>query len=119
MNLLPHQAEREPTLDSELLGLGIKNVIVTLGSKGARWITHQKGVYIPPFKITAVDTTAAGDAFVGSFAVAMAEGFKIEDAILWGNAAGALTATRMGAQPSLPNREEVEKLLHLTLSKDE
>jgi ribokinase len=61
--------------------------------------------------VDAVDTTAAGDAFVGGFAVALAEGRRHLEAVQWGNAAGALATTRMGAQPSLPTREAVEQLL--------
>jgi len=60
--------------------------------------------------VTPVDTTAAGDAFVGAFAAALAEGKPLEQAALWGNAAGALATTGLGAQPSLPTREQVEKM---------
>ena len=54
---------------------------------------------------------AAGDAFVGGFAVALAEGKSMTEAIRWGNAAGALATTRLGAQPSLPMRQDVEIML--------
>jgi ribokinase len=60
-----------------------------------------------------VDTTAAGDAFVGGFAVALAEGKTPLEAARWGNAAGALATTKMGAQPSLPTRQDVEHLVGL------
>ena len=62
-------------------------------------------------RVNVVDTTAAGDAFVGGFAVALAEGRAFREALAWGNAAGALAVTRAGAQPSLPVRGEVERLL--------
>ena len=58
-----------------------------------------------------VDTTAAGDAFVGGFAVALAEGRPLSDAVRFANAAGALAVTKLGAQPSLPTRQEVEQFL--------
>jgi len=66
---------------------------------------------MPPFEVVPIDTTAAGDAFVGAFAAALADGKPIDKAVLWGNAAGALAATKLGAQPSLPTRENVERLL--------
>ncbi|HID50995.1 MAG TPA: ribokinase, partial [Anaerolineae bacterium] len=58
-----------------------------------------------------VDTTAAGDAFVGGMATAVAEGQRLPEAMRFGTAAGALSVTRAGAQPSLPRRSEIEKLL--------
>jgi ribokinase len=61
--------------------------------------------------VNPVDTTAAGDAFLGGFAVALGEGKSLSDAIRFGNAAGALATTRLGAQPSLPTRAEVELLI--------
>jgi ribokinase len=61
-----------------------------------------------------VDTVAAGDAFVGAFAVALAEGKSVRDAAAFGNAAGALAVTRAGAQPSLPNRLELDRFLGIT-----
>ena len=66
---------------------------------------------IPAFEVTPVDTTAAGDAFVAGFAVALAEGRALAEAVRWGNAAGALATTKMGAQSSLPTRRAVEQLL--------
>jgi ribokinase len=107
----PGSSSESGQLDDLLLGLGVKQVIITLGSQGARIISREKKVLKAPFQINAVDTTAAGDAFVGGFSVALAEGADIEDAVVWGNAAGALAATRMGAQPSLPTRDEVDYLI--------
>jgi ribokinase len=57
-----------------------------------------------------VDTTAAGDAFTGTFSVALAEGKMVHEAIVLANAAGALAATRSGAQPSLSDRKGIEEL---------
>ena len=67
--------------------------------------------HVAPFKVDAVDTTAAGDAFVAGFAVALSEGRGLREAVRFGNATGALAATALGAQPSLPTREAVERLL--------
>ncbi len=90
---------------------GVNTVILTLGERGAllandREITHQAG-----YLVKVVDTTAAGDAFVGGFAVALAEGRPLSDAVRFANAAGALAVTKLGAQPSLPTRQEVEQFL--------
>jgi ribokinase len=91
--------------------LGVGTVILTLGARGAL-LARATGVeLIPAFEVTPVDTTAAGDAFVAGFAVALAEGKALAEAARWGNAAGALATTKMGAQPSLPTRRAVEQLL--------
>jgi len=90
---------------------GIKTIIMTRGSQGASLITENKITHFPAFPIKAVDTTGAGDAFVGSFAVAFAEGKSITSAIMFGNAAGALATIKPGAQPSMPSRDDLDKLL--------
>ena len=90
---------------------GVKNVVVTLGDKGARVVNEVTDRYIPAYEVTAVDTTAAGDAFNGALAVALAEGKSLIESVRYGTAAGALAATKMGAQPSLPMRQAVEDLI--------
>lgn len=90
---------------------GVKNVVVTLGAKGARLVNETTDQYLPAFEVSAVDTTAAGDAFNGALAVALAEGKPLIEAVRYGTAAGALAAMKIGAQPSLPTREAVEELL--------
>jgi ribokinase len=94
-----------------LLELGVGTVILTLGERGALLAQAGGATHVPAFNVAPVDTTAAGDAFVGGFAVALAEGRKPLEAARWGNAAGALATTKMGAQPSLPTRQAVERLL--------
>jgi ribokinase len=94
-----------------LLASGVETVIVTLGEQGALLAREGTFTLVPAFQVEAVDTTAAGDAFVGGFAIALAEGRPLQEAVRWGNAAGALAATKMGAQPSLPTREALERLL--------
>jgi len=91
--------------------LGVDTVVLTLGEQGALLVEKGKQEVVPAFEVTPVDTTAAGDAFVGGFAVALAEGRSLADAVRWGNAAGALATTQLGAQPSLPARRAVEALL--------
>ena len=86
---------------------GVPNVIITLGAAGVAMFGPGGGVHLPAFSVQAVDATAAGDAFVGGFAVALSEGRSPAEALRWGSAAGALAATRPGAQSSLPQRDEV------------
>lgn len=87
---------------------GVALVIITLGKKGALIYNNGQFELIPGIKVNAVDTTAAGDVFNGVLTAAIAEGEKIEDAILSANAAGALSVTRMGAQTSIPFRKEIK-----------
>lgn len=95
----------------QLLGLGVGKVICKAGAEGAYLFGKNEFHHFSAFPIDPVDTTAAGDAFNGALAVALAEGKDIEEAVHFANAAGALAATRPGAQPSLPTRQEVEALL--------
>lgn len=86
---------------------GVKNVIITLGSKGAYLQTHDKSLFIAGEKAETQDTTAAGDTFNGALAVALSEGKDIEKAIAFANKAASITVTRMGAQSSIPTRKEI------------
>jgi len=95
----------------KLLEQGIKTVILKLGSDGSMLVTREGAKHFPAFRIEAVDPTAAGDAFTAAFTVQYAAGATIEEAIRFANAAGALAATKLGAQPSLPKRQEVEAFL--------
>ena len=95
----------------KVLSWGTKNLVVTLGANGARVVSEGVDKHVPAHEITAVDTTAAGDAFNGALAVAFAEGKSLLEAVDYGMAAGALAATRRGAQPSLPTRDAVENLI--------
>ena len=91
--------------------IGVRNVIVTLGEKGAMFVDNTGVKWIPSHSISVVDTTAAGDAFVGAFAFALAEGKSTFEAVNWANAAGALATTKLGAQPSLPTYQSVAEFL--------
>jgi ribokinase len=93
----------------KLLAVGPQTVIITLGERGAHLATRSGQRLIPAYPVAVVDTTAAGDAFNGALAVALAEGKEIEEAVAFANAAGALAATRAGAQPSLAWREEIDR----------
>lgn len=99
-------------LGADLLARGPRAVVLKLGAKGAMVQDHQGLIQqIKGFKVQVVDTTAAGDAFTGALAVALAEGKPMSDAVRFANAAGARCCEGFGAQPSLPARAEVEKLL--------
>jgi ribokinase len=96
---------------SALRTQGMHTVILTLGARGALAVSPRSTLHIPAFPVEAVDTTGAGDAFVAAFSVALCEGQPLAEALRFGNAAGALATTRLGAQPSLPYREELETYL--------
>jgi ribokinase len=87
-------------------------VVLTLGGAGA-WYADREGrsEKVPAFRVEVVDTTAAGDAFVGALAVAWGEGRDIVDAVRWAAAAGAVCVRKMGAYPSLPTRAEIDELV--------
>jgi len=96
-----------------LLALGPSSVIVKLGSIGCLVATPQARTRIQGFRVAAVDTTGAGDAFNGGLAVALAENQPVVEAAAFANAAGAIAVTRNGAQASLPSRVEVSRFLDL------
>ncbi len=96
---------------AQLQTLGVKHVVVTLGGDGVAVCEAEKTYRLAAHPVNVVDTTAAGDAFVGGFAVAVVEGKSTREAAEWGNAAGALAVTRAGAQPSLPTRAELAEFM--------
>jgi ribokinase len=98
-----------------LRSLGPKYGIVTLGARGAVLCEpDSRPVFIPAFDITAVDTTAAGDAFAAALAIRVAQHAAMSDAVRFACAAGALAASRAGAQPAMPTADEVEALAGLS-----
>jgi len=94
-----------------LMAKGIETVIVTMGPKGAFVATADSKELVSGFSVKAVDATAAGDVFNGTLAVAIAEGKPLKKAVSFANAAAALSVTKLGAQPSAPTREEIDKFL--------
>lgn len=94
-----------------LVAAGAKAVVVTLGAEGAVVVTHDQEVAIPAFPAQAVDTTGAGDAFVGNLAHGLAEGKSLVEAARFASAAAALSVQVEGAQPSMPARAQTEALL--------
>jgi ribokinase len=103
----PSAAEAARTLRAR----GVGTVIVTLGGDGALLVAADRMVHVPGVRVTAVDTTAAGDAFNAAFAVALGERVALGDALRFANATAALACTRRGAQPSLPSRADVTRFL--------
>lgn len=95
----------------ELLKKGVKNVIVTMGDKGALLVNDEGKNLYPTRKVKAVDTTAAGDCFNAAFAVGLSEGMSHEEAIRFANTASSISVTRKGAQGSIPSRKEVDAVV--------
>ena len=104
--------EQAAGIASQLRALGPKAVILKLGKLGCFLATESFTGAIAGFTVDAIDTTAAGDTFNGAFAVALAEGMALEDAAQFANAAAALSVTRLGAQSSIPDRQEVTGFLN-------
>ncbi|WP_426206330.1 ribokinase [Pseudomonas sp. TWP3-1] len=93
---------------SHLISMGAGKVIITLGAEGSLFANGTGFEHFPAPRVKAVDTTAAGDTFVGGFAAALASGKTEADAIRYGQVAAALSVTRAGAQPSIPTSSEVQ-----------
>ena len=93
---------------ASLLQQGFKRVVLTLGARGSLLCEAGGHVHVPPFAVTAVDTTGAGDAFIGSLAVFLAEGLAEREAVARANLYAALSTTRVGTQKSFPKRAEFE-----------
>jgi ribokinase len=97
-----------------LIKRGVQEVIVTLGEKGCIYVNSERSRSFEAYQVNAVDTTAAGDSFIGGLAVALSEGKQIEEAVSFAMAVAALTVTKKGAQSALPYRDEVEALLKMS-----
>lgn len=90
-----------------LLKKGVKGLIVTLGSKGCMYISKVERKAFPAYRVNAIDTTAAGDSFIGGFVNGLASGLNFEESIDRGTKVAAISVTRIGAQTSIPTLEEV------------
>lgn len=106
-------AETAAKAASVLQQRGVQTAIIKLGKQGALCQTAAETFSIPAFPVEVVDTVAAGDAFNGGLAAALAQNFSIQQAVTWGAATAALSVTKAGAQTSLPNLDELEKFLAL------
>jgi len=93
----------------QLIAAGARQVLLTLGGQGLLQVTAEGCQHHPATPVQAVDTTAAGDTFLGGFAAGLAEGLSVTDAIALGQRAAAIAVTRPGAQPSIPTRQELPR----------
>lgn len=123
--IVPNQTEAElltgiPVVDlmsaidaaRALQAKGVGKVIITMGETGALLLEENKIPSVcPAFEVTVIDTTAAGDAFCGALVASLSRGATMDEAMVTGCAAGALAATTLGAEPSLPTRSDIEKLI--------
>ena len=86
---------------------GVQHVLITMGKEGSVCVSNGKFMKVDSFKVNAIDTTAAGDTFVGAFITALSEGKDIKNAMTFANKASSITVTRSGAQQSIPTRDEI------------
>jgi len=101
----------------KLLRMGVKSVVMKLGQKGALLVNKDSEEYFPGIKVPVVDTTAAGDAFTGALAyvyLIYLKGGNLREAVKYANYVGALTVTKFGAQPSIPEKSEVKEFIKRT-----
>jgi ribokinase len=94
-----------------LLEMGTTNVVMSLGSKGLFYKNRSEEIWMKAFRVNVVDTTAAGDALMGALACGLSENKPIREVLRFANGAGALATTKLGAQPSLPLRKDLEIFL--------
>jgi len=112
--LVGHPVESDVEVEDaawELLAAGPQAVVLKRGSAGALLATSEGITHVPSFRVNALDTTGAGDAFSGALVVAIAEGKPLQEAVRIANAAGAITVTRVGTLSAMPARDEIEDFL--------
>ncbi len=105
--ILPTDEKSASRAADRLFEKGVATVVITLGHKGAFYAGENGAGLVPGRSVEAIDTAAAGDAFDGALAVALASGRDLEESVDFANSAAAISVTRMGAQPSLPRLEEL------------
>ncbi len=94
---------------AKLLASGVRSAVITLGAKGAFWTEGEQAGFVGGLRVEAVDSTAAGDAFSGALACGLARKQPLDEAVRYATVVAALSVTRLGAQPSLPTSDEVER----------
>ena len=107
---LPGTVEEIEQSAKLLLYKGVRNVVVTLGARGSLIVNQNGALLVPARKVSAVDTTGAGDCFNGVLAVALSAGMPLEKAVLRANLAASISVTRRGALTSMPTLEDLESL---------
>jgi ribokinase len=108
--VLSQSNDMDTGLDT-LQHIGIETIVLTLGDKGCLLVEDGKTINLPAHPVQVVDTTGAGDAFIGAYATAIAEELDVLTACRWGNAAGAVAVTSLGAQSSLPSRAQLLEMI--------
>jgi ribokinase len=103
-----HSIDEAKNCAACLLQKGFQRIILTLGARGSLIASNGSAQFIPPFLVTAKDTSGAGDAFIGSFSVFLAEGLPEQEALLRANLYAGLSTMRVGTQKSFPKRAEFE-----------
>lgn len=98
-------------IEKDITKLGLPHLIITLGQKGARYIGEQGSFLVSPFNVTAIDTTGAGDTFLGYVLADLSDGQTMQQAMSHASAAAALQITRQGALPAIPSRSEVNRFI--------
>jgi ribokinase len=106
------EAEQAATILRER---GVGTAVIKLGVQGVYFQTADDSGFVPAFAVQAIDSVAAGDAFNGGLAVALAEGLPMAEAVRWGAAAGALATTKAGASSAMPYRDELMALLGVAI----
>lgn len=107
----PTSLEAAAQAAAVLLERGLETAVIKLGAQGVYYQSTDESGFVEPFRVKSVDTVAAGDAFNGGLAVALAEKRPLAEAVHWGAAAGALATTKPGASAAMPTRKELEKVL--------
>jgi ribokinase len=95
----------------EFVALGVKNPLITMGELGCVFYDGQKVCYVPAYKVKAVDSTGAGDSFIGGLCAAFSDGKTLTEAVKFATAVSAVTVMTLGASPSFPTRERVSEFL--------
>ena len=98
-------------IEKDITKLGLPHLIITLGAKGARYVGEQGSFSVAPFNVTAIDTTGAGDTFLGYVLADLSDGQTMQQAMSHASAAAALQITRQGALPAIPSRSEVNRFI--------
>lgn len=111
MGLRPDNPQRAVAAANWFRQRGVETAVITLGAEGCVVLDAAGPRLVHPYQVSVVDTTACGDAFAGALATRLAEGVSLDEALLFASAAGALAASALGAQPSLPRREAIEALM--------
>lgn len=95
----------------KLLNQGVKNVIITLGAKGSLFMSKETDIHTPAYSVKPVDTTSAGDTFIGAYAACQSRSLTVQTSLQYATAASAICITREGAQKSIPTKTEIEDFM--------